>query len=385
VSAAAARIRAFPWHSLEATTREEASALRDVRRWLLGHGEPARLSTALSDLLETRVGVIVRRARSATAARGLEGAAGVLVAPSDAPDLAHGLVVEAELALVAAMVARVTRRKAPAVLEAGVAASPGAAGALGAVVLAALRRAHAGVAMRIVAAGPATALEADLARTARAELRAVSLTVLLGDEAFEARVALPREAALAVPSPSWDARALAALGPAPIAIPLVAHAVGSDVAEVATLAAGDVLVLPAWPLSRGGTGGWTGPVVLAGPGSSSGCGAQLGDDGRLVLRGEVMPLVEAAEAEMSDEADKAALVEAIGEVPVVVRVEIGEATMAARDWATLGRGDVVALGRRVGEAVVLRVGGVAVARGDLVEIDGEVGVRIVERLAAERA
>jgi flagellar motor switch/type III secretory pathway protein FliN len=309
----------------------------------------------------------------------------VLVAPADAPDLAHGVVVEAEVALVAAVVARVTRRKAPAVLEPGTAASAGAAGALGAVVLAALRRAHTGVAMRVVAAGPAAALEADVARAGGGELRTVSLTVLVGDEAFEARVALPRSAALAAPSLSWDARALTAMGPAPLAIPLVAHAVSSSAAELATLALGDALVLPAWPMTRGGAAGWTGPVVLAGPSSSSGPVAQLGDDGRLVLRGDVVPLVEAAEAAMSDRAEKAALVEAIGEVPVVVRVEIGEATMAARDWATLGRGDVVALGRRVGEPVVLRVGGVAVARGDLVEIDGEVGVRIVERLAAERA
>ena len=87
---------------------------------------------------------------------------------------------------------------------------------------------------------------------------------------------------------------------------------------------------------------------------------------------------------MSDSEDRGgALLDAIGEVPVVVRVEIGEARMAARDWASLGRGDVVALGRRVGERVVLRVGGVPVARGELVEIDGEVGVRIAERIEEE--
>jgi flagellar motor switch/type III secretory pathway protein FliN len=75
-----------------------------------------------------------------------------------------------------------------------------------------------------------------------------------------------------------------------------------------------------------------------------------------------------------------ALVAAIGDVPVVVRVEIGEATLPAREWAALARGDVIALGRRVGDRVVLRVGGVPVARGELVEIDGEVGVRVAERM-----
>jgi flagellar motor switch protein FliM len=81
-----------------------------------------------------------------------------------------------------------------------------------------------------------------------------------------------------------------------------------------------------------------------------------------------------------DPDEKDDLVAAVGEVPVRVRVEIGEALMAARDWASLGRGDVVALGRRVGEPVLLRVEGVALARGELVDLEGEVAVRIVERL-----
>ena len=83
------------------------------------------------------------------------------------------------------------------------------------------------------------------------------------------------------------------------------------------------------------------------------------------------------------ETDKDALVDAVGEVPVVVRVEIGVAEMRAREWAALGPGDVVALGRKIGEGVTLRVAGVTVARGELVDLDGEVGVRILGR-AEER-
>ena len=83
---------------------------------------------------------------------------------------------------------------------------------------------------------------------------------------------------------------------------------------------------------------------------------------------------------MADSEEGSALVDAVGEIPVIVRVEIGEARMAAREWASLERGDVVALGRRVGQPVVLRVGGVPVATGELVQIDGDVGVRIVERI-----
>ena len=90
----------------------------------------------------------------------------------------------------------------------------------------------------------------------------------------------------------------------------------------------------------------------------------------------------ATEAHM-DTDEKDALVATLGEVPIVMRVEIGEALMTAREWATLGRGDVISLGRRVGERVLLRVGGVPVARGELVDLEGEVAVRIVERLLGE--
>jgi flagellar motor switch/type III secretory pathway protein FliN len=114
--------------------------------------------------------------------------------------------------------------------------------------------------------------------------------------------------------------------------------------------------------------------------------ARLVEGGRLVLSGEVDSVC--AEADMTErvtEVGEGALLEAVGDVPVVVRVEIGEARMAAREWASLGRGDVITVGRRVGELVVLRVGGVAVARGELVNVDGEVGVRIAERIAADAA
>jgi flagellar motor switch/type III secretory pathway protein FliN len=98
-----------------------------------------------------------------------------------------------------------------------------------------------------------------------------------------------------------------------------------------------------------------------------------------MLRGDLQAIW-VNEAEMVESDEGSALVTAVGDIPVVVRVEIGEALMAAREWAALQRGDVIALGRRIGERVTLRVGGVRVASGELVEIDGDVGVRIVERL-----
>jgi flagellar motor switch/type III secretory pathway protein FliN len=67
------------------------------------------------------------------------------------------------------------------------------------------------------------------------------------------------------------------------------------------------------------------------------------------------------------------------DAPLVVRVEVGAVTLTASEWAALGPGDVVALGRRVHEPIVLRVAGAEVARGELVDIEGELGVRIRER------
>jgi flagellar motor switch/type III secretory pathway protein FliN len=377
-----ARPAPFPWHALERKTRAEANAFRDVRRWAAVHADLPRLGSVLAELLDAEVEVLVQRAQAVTSARGLPGGAAVLVARADAPQLERAMLVEAEVALVALAVARVAKRKPPSVLDASAAASAQAAGGLAAIVVAALRRAHGGVAMRALSAGPAEALEADMARLGH-ELLAVTLTVLVAHDAYEARVVVPRSAVLGAGPARWDAATLAALGATPVSIPVVAHALRATATDVASLEPGDACMLVGWPLARA-PGGLAGPVKLAAPAGWTGVTADLHEDGRIVLRGEVVPLC-AAEAEMGEGTERGGLIEAIGEVPVVVRVELGEAQMAARDWAALGRGDVVTLGRRVGEPVVLRIGGVPVARGDLVEVDGEVGVRIVERLAGDVA
>jgi flagellar motor switch/type III secretory pathway protein FliN len=382
VSAASA-VSPFPWHALERTTASEAFALREVRRWASANADVPRLASALGELLGAEVEVLLQRVQPLTVARGIPGGAGVLVAGADAPQMDRAMLVEADLALVATAVARVARRRPPASMVPGAAASAPATGALGALVVAALRRAHRGRALRVLAAGPATALEADMTRLGQ-ELLAVTLTVLVAHEAYEARVVVPRGAATGAMTSTWGAAALSALAAVPLAMPVVGHVLQATVADIALLGPGDALLLPGWPLARTPRGELAGPVLLATVDGATGFAAELGEDGCLVLRGELVPLG-ATEAKMGDTADTDALIEAIGEVPVIVRVELGEARMTAREWAAVGRGDVVTLGRRVGESVVVRVGGVAVARGDLVDVDGEVGVRIVERFAAEGA
>jgi flagellar motor switch/type III secretory pathway protein FliN len=364
-------------------------ALRDARRWGEAHADLARLPVVLAELVGQKVEVRLRRVDviapgglPSSHAGGARGTA-VAVAPADAPSLERAAVVQVEPALADALAACLLKRRAPALRRHDEAVAAAVAGAFAALVTSALRRAHAGIAMRVLAAGPAPALEFDVAALGQERI-AVALTVLLGDDAFEARLQLPRLTASTAPDVAWDARALGALGVAALSLPVVAHALWATTLEVASLEAGDALLLPGWRLVRQAEGGGqparlTGPVILAAPSASTGVVARLGEDGRLVLGGDVVPLC-AAEAEMTDAADTSGIIEAIGEVPVVVRVEIGEASMLAREWASLARGDVLALGRRVGESVTLRVGGVPVARGELVEIEGDVGVRIVERL-----
>jgi len=294
------------------------------------------------------------------------------------------VLVEVEPALLAAALRLAVKRPGAFAFDPASPLSPAAIGGFAAIVVAAARRSHGGAAMRVLAAGPAPALEADLVH-AGGELSAVTLTVLIAHDAFEARVVVPRNAVLAAPSLAWDAAALAALGATPLALPVVACAVRLPVADVARLGVGDVLLVSGWPLARAKSGHeLLGPVLLSAPAAEVGFRADLGEDAHLVLRGHLEPLCP-AEANMGDGVDGGELIDAVGDVPVLVRVEIGEAQMSAREWATFGRGDVVALGRRVGEPVILRVGGVAVARGDLVELEGEVGVRIVERLAPDGA
>jgi flagellar motor switch/type III secretory pathway protein FliN len=381
--------RPFPWSSLDTTTHAEVHALRAVRRWAEAHADLRRLPAVLAELLGVEVAVRVRRAEVVTDRRVTGGGAAVLLVAAGERGVGRAALVQAEGALVAAVLRRVAHRPAQLAFDPAGPLPAGAVGAFAAVVAAAGRRAHQGVALAVLAAGPPAALQADLARSGDA-LLAVTLTVLVDHDAFDARIVVSQGAALAAPSFPWNVAALAALGPTPLVLPLVACAVRIPVAEVARLGVGDVFVPAAWPLAREGDA-LQGPAWLAAPAAELGVRAQLVPGGRLVLGGALEPLCpdEAAEASMGansgEGVDKAELIDAIGDVPVLVRVELGEARMAAREWAAVGKGDVVTLGRRVGESVLLRVGGVPVARGDLVEVDGEVGVRIVERLGGDGA
>jgi type III secretion system YscQ/HrcQ family protein len=376
----AAAIAPFPWSSLEPLARIEVEAVRALRQWGRAHSRLDRLGAALEGLLGVPASILVRRAGPSADVAPLPESTRIVVEPqASGPDAE--VVLELETALVTTLVSRALRRPPPVLVKPQVVLD-GVAGAAAAVLSAALRRAGGGTAF-VVRPAPESASRALDAAPSSNERWSVTLTVLLGDEAFAARATFRRTS---VPwqtgeSHPWTRGALLALGATPLRVPLVAATLTLSATEVASLGPGDVLVPDAGSLTRGGAA-LAGSAHLAAPGDDVGVRVDLVEGGHVVLRGEREPLC-GAEGAMSDEVGGGALVEAIGDVPVVVRVEVGEAVMSARDWASLGPGDVVALGQRVGERVLLRIGGVPVARAELVDIEGEVGVRIVARLAEE--
>jgi flagellar motor switch/type III secretory pathway protein FliN len=371
-------VQPFPWRSLEATSRAQVEARRDARRWIAGHVRLPALAEALRALLGIELEVFVRRAVPRVPRAPWEDAVAVRLGGSG--EIPGQGLLEVEVSLAAAIAAGVTRRPpialAKALAKADAPAASALAGALAAVVAAAARKAHAGPVLRVLAAGSARTLEAELLAE-EGEVVAVELTVLLADEAYAARVLFGPSAVRGAPPAAWSREGLAALGPLPLVLPVVACASAATAGDVASLGPGDVWLPGGWALERAGEGAeLLGPVVLAAPSAAIGVRARLVGGGRIVLSGDVDALL--AEEGMTGSEGTNPLIDAVGEVPVVVRVEIGEATLAAREWAALGKGDVVTLGKRVGDRVVLRVGGVPVARGELVSVEGEVGVRIAE-------
>ncbi len=361
----------FPFAALEAVTREEVRLAKALRRAAAPLVRPSAIAAALSELLHERVEVVVRRIRRFDPKRCAPESIAVAVAPAETTGLSAAALVEIEASLAASIVARALKHKLARVVDASRAPSPELVGAVAAVVIATMRRAHAGTPLRVVAAGPAHALGHDLAGAHRS-IATAWLTVIVGADAFDARVSVPESVLGDNEARRLEPSDLARLGVLPIALPLVVATTLAARADLSALARGDAFIIPSFPLKLEGEA-LTGPVGLVPPRSEHGLGADLAADGRLVLRGllEVHPW----EKPMSE--PTTTTVEVLEDAPVVVRVELGTIEMKAREWADIAPGDVVALGRKLGAPAILRVAGVEVARGELVQIDGEYGVRIL--------
>lgn len=169
---------------------------------------------------------------------------------------------------------------------------------------------------------------------------------------------------------------LSRLGELPIRVPWVAGLTSVFPAQLAALAAGD-LWLPGdgWLDARAPASAGT----LGCPGADWGLAVRV-SGGRTVLGAKLASFEPLVESSMSRDASDVEQV--VGEVPVVVRLELGALEMSASRWAALRPGDVVQSGRRIEEPVILRAAGREIARGELVDVEGEIGVRITEVLLA---
>lgn len=388
MSRAATNVRPFPFTALESLTGADVAAAARVRRAARQLAPLAKVERALDELVESPVSITAHSIRRPLAARGADDAIGVMIAPSGERGASRSILVEVEGALGVALVTRVLRQRAPRIVDPSRGASPAVAGAFAAIVLAVLRRVHAGTPMKVLAAGPAADLERDL-RIAAPDLTTASFAVNVGGDTYEARVTVPDAAAAAfsrVPA-TLSRDALLAMGDAVIALPLLVASTPGTRADVDALAFGDVFVPASLALQAGPAGELSGAVTLIAPSAEHGLACDLAGDGRLVVRDRLdshaLEIV-MAPADSTD-ASKTSTTAAVEDAPIVVRVELGTVAMKAREWADLGPGDVITLGRRVGDPAVLRVGGVELARGELVQVDGEYGVRILTRSPGARS
>lgn len=314
-------------------------------------------------MTNARVSAQLRSAGAADARVLDPGAIGILVADASS----RTMLVEIEPALAIALVGGALKRPRTRIVDAAKAATPQLAGAAGALLVACARKLAHDAPLRAVACGSAAALWAEAHRRDPNRVAATFL-VFVEDDAHVARASIPR----AMIDPAETPFDISTLGATPISIPLVAATALAGRNEIASLRVGDAWLPGTFTIARAGSG-WSGTLALVAPMSERGAVAKI--DGTKIVLAE-----EAASLPWEPSMDgKSALSESMGDVPVVVRVEIGTAQMAARDWAKLGTGDVVTLGKRIGDAVVLRVAGEEVARGELVEVEGEIGVRITSR------
>jgi flagellar motor switch/type III secretory pathway protein FliN len=366
--------RILPWRPRASCRRVDVDSWRRVRSACETYADLSSASRTLDSLVGSRIRVHLRTARRQTLVLPLEDGVALELAGLDGRSLDATLEVETPLAV--AMTAMALKRPPPRIAGVvGDAEIASLGGGLAAILLAASR--SLGGPIRVRAAGSSAAMLAK--RLAEGdEVDAATLVVSVDDRTFVARFLLHGEPSRPNSS-AFGAERLASLGATPLEIPIVADTALSTVTDLASLDIGDAWMLGPAPWART----LRGDVVLAAPGSERGARASLVENGALVLRAGSEELRGYPMPEEDGPNDSISV--ALGDVPVVVRVEVGAARMTAREWASLAVGDVVGLARDIADPVTLRVAGVEIAKGELVDIEGEMGVRILSLHGAGRA
>jgi type III secretion system YscQ/HrcQ family protein len=356
------QVRPFPWSSLPRARRVDARLLAAARGALRPPTVVSACLDALGSLMSCPIEAVVVSLGSDEGTLVVGNSLAIELQIQSGP-VPWSLILDVEASLVVAIAARVARRPPPKVVMGG-AISPALAGTFAAIVAAAVRR----------AAGPVLVIDARRATplVLSEGQSAVNLAVRVDTESSHIRAVFPTSVVSRF-ADSFSPAQASHLGDLPLDIPIVACRTVASAAEAASVAVGDVWMLEsAWHDASQRRAAWLCPAN-----TEVGFRASLEPDGRLVLG---HGFEELHWSPMNDPNESPTLVEAIGEVPVVVRVEVGVARMKAREWATLGPGDVIGLGSKIGSKVTLRVSGGAVAEGELVDINGELGVRIRRRL-----
>jgi type III secretion system YscQ/HrcQ family protein len=346
----AVKVRAFPFDRLSKLERRQLPLLRRVARARIA------IDAALArELLGVEVSIRSALVREATAAE--------LVDPLVAILLEHEggsrACLELEPRLAAVVVDRILGGDAKTV---GPVVDLPNDVELGALLYAAARLAGRGWFVRDVYADAKTIRDALGAHA----LCQQTLRVELGADAGIARLWL-RDDFRAV-----EPESAPAAWPIEVAVIAARGVIGAR--ELATLTAGDVIVLDDAFV--------TGLAPLAGALELRAGGLRI----RCELRGrDMVAIASSADAtpiargriEEEDDMPEETKDSALADVPIELTIEVARFSMTLAELVKLRAGEVVASGRALGETAVLRAHDRVIATGELVEVDGEIGLRVI--------
>ncbi|MBI5537976.1 MAG: FliM/FliN family flagellar motor switch protein [Deltaproteobacteria bacterium] len=361
----------YPWNAIERVPRDALTALRGAREALAGMWGRTSLESALTEVIGEPARLVSSQLRAARHRSPRPRSASCLFLSRSGSSRVW-LEVEPELA--ARLTARLLRRPLPMVDP----LSPvpdSIQGAVAAIALTVGRRIALDDRLALHATGAAAL---DALRMMRSSAVAIDATILLTDEAFEVSLIVDAAPCPTGGDATFDRTRLEALGGLMLSLQVVVASAETDGALLESLAAGDVLLAgQGWWVARSEQG-LAGRAILCAEGGSLGLPVNLFGDGRIVVLEGTMTVDVDKDAPAPGSDPSGSSADVLAEAPVVVRVELGQVSMTAREWAALRAGDIITTGSRIAERAVLRVAGREVARGELVDVDGELGVRIHE-------
>ena len=370
-----AKVSPYPWSTLPTLSGTTEAQKQRVRRWLRAHLEPERLDEAIGR-------VLCDEAQLTVAEVNVTGSAASSFPTRLAFTFGAGnhLEVALDTPLAGLALSRVLKHP-PRWLDPSKPLTPPLLGALSAIFIEIVRASHTLISLKTRVAVDRPKGNAVIVRgTVRLDGAPYPFEITLWANALDLPV-------------TRSSKSLRHLGVIPLTLPLVLAASTGSSSELEQLNSGDVW-LP--------DGGWLcdpngrGQAALCLESGEVGHEVAIQADGSLVFTSRTITLTwdppalvssmpkPAYKDRMVNEPEEQQLAEALLDVPVVVRVELGAVRLSAKEWADLAPGDVIDTQQRIAAPVTLRISGEAVAEGELVNIDGQIGVRI-QRLVGANA